>query len=318
MKRADSRHTFAMKEAFNHEDEGTAFSSPVSVVNVMSKVKDTYSGCITSHQLARSLDVILAPKGFEKESTLLTTSFCCDEVCRDLEDELKAAYGQNFNIGGIAGFPFGGCTAFGAMSHHVPTDGNMLIVYGPHVGIDFDGIFGKVNRRGHKGSGSCCNTAKSALAYIQAVKKGEKIHAPDASDPIYCQQVFVDSALLPHTDRLTLAENPDEELPHAIFDCQKDLMKRILDKCCPCDVPKGTKVAVLGGIQINTPEGTPEYFLPKTFTLMNSDGEIEEDLLDDLIYEGNKDVMQVIKEKRLQSKMDQAKENLADVPIMEG
>ena len=320
MKRADSLHTFAMKEAFDHEDEGTAFSSAVSVVGVMAKAKEAFPGIITAHQLARSLDVVLQPKGFEKDSTLLTTSFCCDEVCRDLEDELKGAYGQNFSIGGIAGFPFGGCTAFGAMAHHTSMDpaGNILIVYGPHVGIDYDGVVGKVNRKGHKGSGSCCNTAKVSLAYIKAVNEGKKIHAPDASDPIYAQQVFVDSALIPHTERILGAENPDVELPSAIYDCQKALMKRILDKCCKSDIPDGTKVAVLGGIQVNTPEGTPEYFLPKSFDLLNDDGEHQEDLLADLIYEGTKDVMQVIKEKRLQAKMDEVKQNLADVPIMEG
>lgn len=317
MKRNDSLHTFAMKQAFDHEDEGTAFSSAASVVNVMEKVKTTFKGVVTAHQLARSLDVLLKPKGFEKETTLLTTSFCCDEVCRDLEDELRDAYGQNFSIGGIAGFSFGGNTAFGAMAHHIPTDGQVVIVYGPHVGIDYDGIVGKVNRRGHKGSGSCCNSAKASLAYVKAVKEGVKIHSPDPSDPIDAQQVFVDSALMPHADRCLSAEDSQVELPHAIYDCQTDLLKRIMDKCCPRDIPKGTKIALLGGIQVNTPEGTPEYFLPKSFALLNSDGTVMEDLLDDLIYEGNKDIRQIIKEKKLQAKMDEAKANIIDVPIIE-
>ena len=317
MKRNDSLHTFAMKEAFNHEDEGTAVSSAVSVVKLMAVAKDSFPGLVTDHHLARSLEVILTPRGFEKETTLLTTSFCCDEVCRDLEDELREAYGQNFSIGGIAGFPFGGAMAFGAMAHHIPTDGQVIIVYGPHVGIDYDGVIGKVNRRGHKGSGSCCNSAKASMAYVKAVQDGVQIHSPDPSDPIDAQQVFVDSALMSHAERLLGAANPDIELPHAVFDCQTALLKRIMDKCCPEDVPKGTKVALLGGIQVNTPEGTPEYFLPKSFSLLNSDGEVQEDLIDDLIYEGQKDIMQVIKEKKLQAKMDKLKENLVHVPIIE-
>lgn len=317
MKRNDSLHTFAMKEAFDHEDEGTAFSSSVSVVSVMAKAKEHFPDIITGHQLARALDVILAPKGFEKDSTLLTTSFCCDEVCRDLEDELRRGYGQNFSLGGIAGFPFGGNTAFGAMAHHVPTGGNILIVYGPHVGIDHDGVVGKINRRGHKGSGSCCNSAKASMAYVKAVKEGVQIHSPDPSDPVDAQQVFVDSALMPHTDRLLSADNPDVELPHAIFDCIQSLLKRIMDKCCPKDVAEGTKIALLGGIQVQTPDGTPDYFLPKQFNLLNHEGAVEEDLIDDLVYEGQKDIRQVIKEKRLQAKMDEVKGNLVHVPIIE-
>jgi hypothetical protein len=304
-----SLHSFTMKEAFNHEDEGTAASSPVSVINVMATAEHTYPGIITAHQLARALDVILRPKGFEKETTLLTTSFCCDEVCRDLEDELRRAYGQNFSLGGIAGFPFGGAMAFGAMARHIPTDGQVIIVYGPHVGIDYDGVVGKVNRRGHSGSGSCCNSAKASMAYVKAVKDGAQIHAPDPSDPINAQQVFVGSALMPHADRLLGADNPEIELPYAVFDCQKALLKRIMDKCCPKDFVKGTKIALLGGIQINTPEGTPEYFLPKAFSLLNSDGELQEDLIHELINEGQKDIRQIIREKRLSAKMKEAKGN---------
>lgn len=132
------------------------------------------------------------------------------------------------------------------MTHHVPHDGSIVIVYGPHVGIDHDGVIGKVNRRGHHGSGACCNTAKAALAYITAVNEGLKISCPDASDPSDAQQVFVDSALMKHSERLLNASNPDLELPHAIFDCIDDLFKRIMDKCCPKDVPAGTKIALLG------------------------------------------------------------------------
>ena len=312
----ESLHTFTMHEAFAHEDEGTAVSSASSVVNVMHNATTTFPGIVTSHQLARALDVILSPRGFDKEKTLLATSFCCDEVCRDLEDELREVYGQNFTFGGIAGFPFGGNTAFGAMSHHIPPDGSLVIVYGPHVGIDFDGVIGRVNRRGHEGSGACCNTAIAALAYVKAVSEGTVIHAPDSSDPTEAQMVFMASALLEHSDRLLGAADIDVELPHAVYDCQEALMKRILDKCCPADVPDGTKIALLGGVQVNTPEGTPEYFLPKKFTLLNSKGEVLEDLIGALIQEGNKDIKDIIKQKRLKAKMDEFQAGVVDVPLV--
>ena len=315
MKKVESLHTFTMRSVASHEDEGTAFSSPASVVGVMERAKMTFPGCITAHQLARSLDVLLKPKGFCKETTLLTTSFDCDEVCRDLEDELRSAYGQNFSMGGIGGFPFGGCTAFGAMGHHIPINGQVLIVFGPHVGIDFDGVIGKINRRGHEGSGHCCNTAHAAMEYVKAVKSGSMIHSPDPSDPIDAQQVFVNSALMEQSDRLLGATRPEVELPHIMFDCQEKLFKRIMDKCLPRDVPKGVKIALLGGILINTPEGTPEYFLPKTFTTFDSSGNKDSDLLAALINEGNKDIQKIILEKRLQEKTAKATAGLVEVPI---
>ena len=71
-----------------------------------------------------------------------------------------------------------------------------------------------------------------------------QIHSPEFNDPIDAQQVFIDAMLMEHTDRLLEAENEMVELPHAIFDSQKKLLKRIMDKCCPKDVPKGTKIAL--------------------------------------------------------------------------
>jgi len=315
----ESLHTFTMKNAFKNEDEGTAHSSAASVIKVISNAETTFPNVITSHQLARSLQDILKPHGFSPSDTLLATSFCCDEVCRDLEDELRQVFGQNFALGGIAGFPFGGNAAFGAMAHHIPSNGNLLICYGPHVGIDFDGAIGKVNRRGHHGSGTCCNTAIGSLAYVKAVKEGRvQIRNPAINDPTDAQQVFVDNMLMEHTDRLLEAENEMIELPHALFDCQEQLLKKIMDKCCPKDISEGTQIALLGGVQVNTPEGTPEYFMPKQFHLLDSNGVVKKNLIEKLVEEGTKDIQQVIKEKRLQSMMDSAKGNLVDVPIMEG
>lgn len=149
----ESLHTFSMKAAFSHEDEGSSKPSPVSVIAVMDNAKKYFPGVITARQLARSLDTILTPKGFDKEKTLLATSFCCDEVCkfiyskailfyslillvwkliisagigRDLEDELKSLYGQNFSFGGTAGLPFGGNSAFGVSAW---TSTFLVIIY---------------------------------------------------------------------------------------------------------------------------------------------------------------------------------------------
>lgn len=313
----ESLHTFSMKAAFSHEDEGSSKSSPVSVIAVMENAKKYFPGVITARQLARSLDTILTPKGFDKEKTLLATSFCCDEVCRDLEDELKALYGQNFSFGGTAGLPFGGNSAFGAMLHHVPKNGNIVIAFGPHVGIDFDANVGKVNRRGHLGSGACCNTAIGAMAYVKAVKEGSTIDSPDPSDPCSAQQVFLNAELMKHSDRLLGSPNPDVELPHCIFDSADTLLKRILDKCLPADIQDGTKIALLGGIQVNSPVGTPEYFLPKKFYTMDRRGGVKEDLLSALIVEGSRDIKTVLKEKRIREKMAEESKSLVDLPIAE-
>jgi len=236
---------------------------------------------------AFQLKDLLAHHGFTASTThlgtsttLLGTSFCCDDVCRDLEDELRAQFDQNQNIGGLAGFCFGGETAFADMLHHIPESGNCILVYGPHVGIDWDGNIGKVNRRGHHGSGACCASANAAAAYAKMVRAGEIEDAEIPDTILDAQQTWVEKEVLKHAERLENAKDPNVELPHVLFDCQNELINQIVAKACGQIKGQG-KIALVGGIQINTPEGTAEYFLPKRFDLLNNKGEVVEDLLVD-------------------------------------
>jgi hypothetical protein len=44
---------------------------------------------------------------------------------------------------------FTGKTGWGAFSSHVPTpDGNIVVMFAPHVGIDRDGVVGRIHRDG--------------------------------------------------------------------------------------------------------------------------------------------------------------------------
>ena len=175
--------------------------------------------------------------------------------------------------------------AFSILSNKLCTQFCLRIA---HIGVDYDGTFGKINRRGHHGSGSCCNTALASMRYVQCVQAGQKIHSPDPSDPLNAQQVFVANALLSKADRLETSELATVELPHVLFDCIDELMERIITKCQK-DIPTGTKIALLGGIQINAGEGLPDYFLAKKFQLLDSKGELSQDLLTNLMDEGTKD-----------------------------
>lgn len=131
--RVKSLHSFTMLAAHAHEDEGTAEAGAANVKQAMENVNATYPGAIPDHRLAKATRTVLGPLGFNEDNTLVTTSLCDDEVCRDLEDEFRSIYGPNYTMGGVAGFPFGGAAAFGAMCHHiphVPEQGHCLIVYG--------------------------------------------------------------------------------------------------------------------------------------------------------------------------------------------
>ena len=181
-------------------------------------------------------------------------------------------------MGGLAGFPFGGVTAFGAMAHHIPNNGHCIVIFGPHVGIDANGVVGKVNRRGRADPGACCGSATAAAAYVSGVHKGTCSRRFLPTEALDAQQTHVGNLLLPHAERLDLASEPAVELPKALYDAQKELMDSIVSKGCN-EVAGDGMIALVGGIQINTPPGTSDYFVPLSFNLLDNKGNVKADLI---------------------------------------
>jgi len=253
-----------------------AFSQFPTTNLALKKLQACFPGAMRNKDIVRRVTATLKKYSYGR-SSLLATSLCCDEVNRDLEKEFINAYGDNFSMGGLAGFAFGGVTSFGAMAHHIPQDGSCLIIYGPHVGIDSNGTVGKINRRGREVSGACCGSAAAAAGYVSSVRRGAP-KSPMPKRALDAQQYFVGSMLLPHAERLARAEETHVELPHALYDVQSELMLKIVLNGCK-EVAGEGKIALLGGIQINTPSGVSDYFLPKKFEIRNNKGQLLENFL---------------------------------------
>jgi hypothetical protein len=240
-------------------------------------VYSTFPGAMANADLVKKTKSLLRQYGYGK-SSLLCTSLCCDEVNRPLELDLHEAFGEHFNMGGLAGFPFGGATAFGAMTQHIPDNGSCLIVYGPHIGVDSEGKVGTVNRRGKKQGGACCGSGVAAAAYVQRVMNGEQQKADMPTDPIDAQQAYVQEMLLPYGKQIQCAKDPVAELPFSLFGAQDKLMREIVLKGCGA-VPDGGNICLLGGIQINTPDNVSDYFLPLRFDILDNKGKTLGNLL---------------------------------------
>ena len=85
--------------------------------------------------------------GFTDENTLFSDSSCPDEINHNDINEVipslfQRRWGQVFPLSGLGGLPFTGKTGWGAFSSHCPEDGNIVILFAPHVGIDVDGTVG--------------------------------------------------------------------------------------------------------------------------------------------------------------------------------
>ena len=212
-------------------------------------VQSKFPGAIDNNALEETVVGVLAGKGFTSANTLLATSLCCDELARRLEDDFVKVYGNNFNLGGLSGFPFAGNTGFGAMAAHIPDDGYCLAIYGPHVGISEDGVVGKVERDGIALVDTCCGSAVAALGYLKGITEGGATVTTNIQSFTDFQQGAVRELILPHGKRLMDAEDQMVELPYALYDSQDLLMRSIVNAGAA-----GTKggIALLGGIQINT------------------------------------------------------------------
>ncbi|CAB9512121.1 Low-co2 inducible protein [Seminavis robusta] len=241
-------------------------------------IEATFPGALDNLSLENKVVSILAEKGFTADNTLLATSLCCDELARRLEDDFVKIYGNNFNLGGLSGFPFAGNTGFGAMAAHIPDDGSCLIIYGPHVGISKSGEVGKVERVGIELVDNCCGSAIAASNYLKGITDGGAVIKTAIQQFTDFQQGAVQELILPHGKRLSDAgDDRMKELPYALYDSQDMLMQDIVKGGAAGGKKNG--FAVLGGIQINTAPDTLDYFHPLRFDLVNTDGEVIEDLL---------------------------------------
>jgi len=204
---------------------------------------------MSNDELLAGVTSQLEKKGFSKDTTLVASSLCSDEVNRPLEDTFLQYYGNHFAMGGLAGFPFSGVTGFGAMASHVPDGGSCLLVYGPHVGVDSDGLVGKVNRRGKAKSGTCCGSAVAATKYLSSILKGEGDIMPAPDTALDAQQTFVSNMLLPYASEITESENPMVTLPFLTFKPIDNMMNRIVAKASTKVGEKG-RIGMLGGLQV--------------------------------------------------------------------
>ena len=155
---------------------------------------------------------------------------------------------------------------------------SFLLETQPTVGISKSGEVGKVERVGIELVDTCCGSAIAASNYLKGITDGGAIIKTSIQEFTDFQQGAVQELILPHGKRLSDAgKNRMKELPYALFESQDMLMMDILKKGAKGGKKNG--FAVLGGIQINTAPDTLDYFHPLRFDLVNTKGEVVENLL---------------------------------------
>jgi len=197
--------------------------------------------------------------GFRAETTLLGSSFCPDEINNQLQDLptlMRNYYGKIFPMGGIGGVPYVGETGFAAFSSHVGDDGDIIVVFGPHVGVSIDGKVGDYQREGQGKVSTACGAVIGAYkACLCNTGKSLEFNEKDM------QMSEIMQEFAPHVKKLESAEDPIAESSYVAYEMVKDRMLRIVNTTFGSG-----RLVLIGGIQLNLPfPDTDDHFLPLMF-----------------------------------------------------
>jgi hypothetical protein len=224
----------------------------------------------------------LESQGFNADNTIFGNSTCPDEVNRKVT-AFGMYYGENFPMGGLAGYPFSGFTGEGAFAHHAPDRSkvqHIFVTYGPHLGISEKGELGKVKRRGMNHQTTACGSAIAAYDQIKQAWEKEEIAIPEFN-PHDQQQYWIQMILAKHTPKLIHSEQPMCSVVEILY---QEIDKEMMALWRHESKSFTGLVALLGGIQINTPIGQEDYFLPKRFGIYNTETGEFQNLLTEITW----------------------------------
>ena len=217
-------------------------------------------------KLAENTFQRLGQIGYSPENTLFGTCVCRDEINRPAVSTFSSLWGENFRLAGLAGYPSAGKTGMEAFSAHVEESGHHFILFAPHIGISQDGELGVVRRSRMRMLTASCGSLCKALDQIQ---KGE---STTPVDPLDADQCLVVNAL---RERLGLSDSLSDDLSKDLAEANALTLKQLT--ICMVEAIRESiyelrrltgarhKFAYLGGVLINTPAESIDYFQPLCF-----------------------------------------------------
>ena len=246
----------------------------MKIVNASTaSILKNFPGAMSSQQLVERIEAKLTEYGFNQETTLFGASLCPDEICHepnDLPDLLAKRYSPGgaagFSLSGLGGVPFTGKTGFAAFSHHVPKDGQVLILFAPHVAISPNGEVGRYKREGQEGLSTACGACIGALNAVEAE------NGPTASRGNIPHSDYQMETIIQHVRErfAAIGVHPSGKMVGLIlevYELARERMLAIVDLGQLKGGGHNTRCAILGGVQINMPAPMQDFFLPLSFEM---------------------------------------------------
>ena len=237
-------------------------------------------------------------------NALFAHSSCSDEIIHmpgKLINQFTNYFGASFKMGGLGGIYFGGQVSFNAYASHASdidggiANGDLFILYGPHVGISDTGVIGLVNRFNQKHESTCCG----------ALIGGYNVACPNNKEFTDDQEIQYDTKvdianIDPVLNDITIMrEHEFEYIISSLREsgiCEHDSSYRnnkqqlnadlasvymypIVEKSIVKSIDTSlrfTNLVLLGGVFINTSNG--DYFEPKTFDFYKRNNDYDRSL----------------------------------------
>jgi len=291
-------------------------SAPSTTTTTTKQLMQTYfPGALPSSTVVQRLHRTL--RQYTSTNTLLASSLCSDELNDEpssLMSQLERTFHHgSFSLGGLGGLPFAGISGIQAMISHVPSqskqdpNGNILLVFGPHVGIASSSSssssnaapprLGKIHRHNQDHDSSACGAALGAYRRLLKQQQGRNNNKNNKNDKLKLdlQQEYIVEHLRPKLASI-LRSNPktattttattaaaavtrDDEnaavalVTNSMYELIWDMLEQELQQVNTLPM----EITLLGGIILQTE--SQEYFQPLKFQTWNNNGNDKVDLM---------------------------------------
>ena len=164
----------------DEKNGGQTSTSDELIKEVPEWVKKTLShhfeNIVSSSQVALTLQAYLNQLGMNKDNTKVANSVCPEEtnhenVSDDITVMLLEKFGDVYEFGGLGGIPSIGKEGFKDFVGKIPDNGNALIYFAPHIGIE-DGVIGNMKIAEHQHNKiPICYPVLTAFDYLLNAKE---------------------------------------------------------------------------------------------------------------------------------------------------
>nr|WP_297911139.1 hypothetical protein [uncultured Allomuricauda sp.] len=192
---------------------------------------------------------------------LMATSLCSDDINIPSTSFFSVVLGPFF-MGGLGGLPYAGLTGLTAFAHHIPDNGTAFLFYGPHIGVTLENEMGKMYRPRQEHAGACCGALMLALERFKDLAYVPKIKQEDF------QQSYLESLLYPYREEILHDISPQRKITECTFELIDKMLHDYLGQVK--NEFKVDKIALLGGIVINTDFGIDDYFSVRNFEVIRT------------------------------------------------